>query len=245
MSSREEILRKLRSAKPVGNRQLAIGDDSEMSGAGRDVSHASHGSPAAMPDIVTDEKIYSDYKTDTGEMLTQFIERQENLHGEVLICESIEQMVQKLANVLKDFDPASAKYFKTDLLEQIFDLQPEIKKYFDLKTDLSISSPDFSKYEAGVSGAEYLIARTGSIFINSRIAGGRRLTVLPPVHIVLAKRSHLVSSLDDVLKKIKQNDSDWSFATFITGPSRTSDIEKKLVLGAHGPKRLVTLILNS
>ena len=245
MSSREDILRKLKSATTIDNRQLAIGNESEMSGNGKDLSHQSQESQATIPNNVPDEEIYSDYKTDVGEMLAQFIERQENLHGEVLICESIEQMAQKLANVLKDFDPASAKYFKTNLMEQIFDLLPGIKNYFDLKTDLSISSPDFSKYEAGVSGAEYLIARTGSIFLNSQMAGGRRLTVLPPVHIVVAKQSQLVSSLDDVLKKIKQSDSDWSYATFITGPSRTSDIEKKLVLGAHGPKRLVTLILNS
>ena len=245
MSSREDILKKLRSAATVGNMPLAIDNNTEMSVKDRNTSHSSQESQTVIPNIVPDEKIYSDYKTDAGEMLAQFIERQENLHGEVFICESIEQMTQDLANVLKDFHPASAKYFKTNLMEQIFDSQPGIKNYFDLKTDLSISSPDFSKYEAGVSGAEYLIARTGSIFLNSRMAGGRRLTVLPPVHIVLAKQSQLVSSLDDVLKKIKQSDSDWSYATFITGPSRTSDIEKKLVLGAHGPKRLVTLILSS
>jgi len=228
MNSKDKILEKLRFASEHNS--------------GSNVSSSFH---EQIPKIVSDENIYSDYTSGSEDMLAQFIERQENLHGEVFICQSIEQMTQDLTDVLKDFGPASAIYFKTDLLEQIFDLLPEIKNYFDLKTDLSISSPDFSKYEAGVSGAEYLIARTGSIFLNSQMAGGRRLTVLPPVHIVLAKQSQLVSSLDNVLKKIKQSDSDWSYATFITGPSRTSDIEKKLVLGAHGPKRLVTLILSS
>jgi L-lactate dehydrogenase complex protein LldG len=52
-----------------------------------------------------------------------------------------------------------------------------------------------------------------------------------------------VPSLDEALKKIEEADRNWSYATFITGPSRTSDIEKRLVLGAHGPKRLVTFIL--
>jgi L-lactate utilization protein LutC len=238
MSSKNDILKKLRSATAIGNQD-------DFTPEGKYVSKTSQSEEFPIPDIVSDDKIYSDYKTDPGEMLAQFIERQDNLQGEVFVCESIVQMGHLLANVLIDFEPASAKYFKTNLIEQLFDLQPDLKKYFDLKTDLSISSPDFSNYEVGVSGAEYLIARTGSIFLNSQMAGGRRLTVLPPVHIVLAKQSQLISSLDDMLTKVKHGASDWSYATLITGPSRTSDIEKKLVLGAHGPKRLVTFILKS
>ena len=225
MSSRENILGKLR-----GN---AEGDALKA-------SRITHG---AIPEIIPDEKIYSDYVSGKDEMMQQFIKCQEILHGEVITCASIAEMAAALADLLKTFGPASSKYFQNELIDQIFQINPEIRNYFDMETDLSISSPDFSRYEAGVSGAEYLIARTGSIFINSRMAGGRRLTVLPPVHIVLARQSQLVSSLDDVLRKIKTSDINWSYATFITGPSRTSDIEKKLVLGAHGPKRLITIIM--
>ena len=216
MNSKELILKKLKMA--VAGRQETI------------------------PDIVPDKKVYSDYISGDDEKLQQFIKCQEILHGEVILCASITEMAAALADILKPLGPASSKYFQDELIDQIFQINPDIRNYFDMETDLSISSPDFSRYEAGVSGAEYLIARTGSIFINSRMAGGRRLTVLPPVHIVLARQSQLVSSLADVLKKISNTDNDWSYATFITGPSRTSDIEKKLVLGAHGPKRLITII---
>jgi L-lactate dehydrogenase complex protein LldG len=198
-----------------------------------------------IPEIVPDKKIYSDYISGGDEKLQQFITRQESLHGEVILCTSIAEMADALADLLKPFGTSSSKYFQDELIDQIFQINPDIRNYFDMETDLSISSPDFSRYEVGVSGAEYLIARTGSIFINSRKAGGRRLTVLPPVHIVLARQSQLVASLDDVLKKISKTDNDWSYATFITGPSRTSDIEKKLVLGAHGPKRLITILLKN
>ncbi len=245
MSSKEDILNKLRSAKTIGNRRLAIGNESKAVGEGRDALHLSHNSQPVIPEIVPDEKIYSDYKSGADEMMQQFIKCQEILHGEVILCASIAEMADALADLLQPFGPASSKYFQNELIDQIVQINPDIRNYFDMETDLSISSPDFSRYEAGVSGAEYLIARTGSIFINSRIAGGRRLTVLPPVHIVLARQTQLVSSLDNVLKKISNTDNDWSYATFITGPSRTSDIEKKLVLGAHGPKRLITIILKN
>lgn len=242
MSSKEDILNKLRSAKPVGNRRLAIGNESKAVGEGRDALHLSHNSQPAIPEIVPDEKIYVDYKTGADEILQQFIEQQDNLHGEVFTCASMNEMATALADLLKTFGTSSSKYFQDELIEHIFQINPDIRNYFDIETDLSINSPDFSRYKVGVSGAEYLIARTGSIFINSQKAGGRRLTVLPPVHIVLARQSQLVSSLDDVLKKISNTGNDWSYATFITGPSRTSDIEKKLVLGAHGPKRLITIL---
>lgn len=245
MSSKEDILNKLRSTKTIGNRRLAIGNESKAVGEGRDALHASQYSQHTIPEIVPDEKIYSDYKSDEDEMLQQFIERQENLHGEVILCASIAEMAAALTDLLKSLGTSSSKYFQDELIDQIFQINPDIRNYFDMETDLSISSPDFSRYEAGISGADYLIARTGSIFINSRMAGGRRLTVLPPVHIVLARQSQLVSSLDDVLRKIKTSDINWSYATFITGPSRTSDIEKRLVLGAHGPKRLITILLKN
>jgi len=256
MSSKNRILETLRGnavgnaegnalkASPIGNRQLAIGKESKAVGEGRDALHLFHNSQPVIPEIVPDEKIYSDYKSDEDEMLQQFITRQEDLHGEVILCASIAEMAAALADLLRTFGTSSSKYFQDELIDQIFQINPNIRNYFDMETDLSISSLDFSRYEAGVSGAEYLIARTGSIFINSQKAGGRRLTVLPPVHIVLARQAQLVSSLDDVLKKISNTDNNWSYATFITGPSRTSDIEKKLVLGAHGPKRLITLILS-
>jgi L-lactate dehydrogenase complex protein LldG len=154
-------------------------------------------------------------------------------------------MADELKKILDSLGSPSIAYNTNDILESLIKTNPDIRAAFDQETLLSISSPEFSKYEVGISGAEYLVARTGSIFLNSQMAGGRRLSVLPPIHIVLAWRNQLVPSLDDVLKSISNRDTDWSYATFITGPSRTSDIEKKLVLGAHGPKRLITLILDT
>jgi L-lactate dehydrogenase complex protein LldG len=221
MSSKNDILNKLRSAKSVDKKS---------------------GSEEVIPAIVPDNKIYSDYNTDASKMLEQFVSHQKNLHGEVTVCQSAQKMADKLADYLKEFGPGSVKYDNNDLLNQLLDLNPDLRTFLETENDLSINSPDYSNYEAGISGAEYLIARTGSIFLNSRMSGGRRLSVLPPVHIVLARRSQLVSSLDDVFKSIKSSKIDWSYATIITGPSRTADIEKILVLGAHGPKRLITLI---
>jgi L-lactate dehydrogenase complex protein LldG len=95
--------------------------------------------------------------------------------------------------------------------------------------------------DLGVTGCDCLVAQTGSIFVSTRTAGGRALSVLPPTHLVLARREQLVPDLPAAFALLRHRyGGRWpSTLTLITGPSRTADIEKILVLGAHGPKRLV------
>lgn len=95
--------------------------------------------------------------------------------------------------------------------------------------------------EVGITGCDCLVGRTGSIILSTRSGGGRVPSVLPPIHLVLARRDQIVPDLDAAVRLLRSRyDGHWpSFLTVISGPSRTSDIEKVLVLGAHGPKRLL------
>ena len=97
--------------------------------------------------------------------------------------------------------------------------------------------------DAGVTECDALVAQTGSVVLTSRSGGGRALSVLPPHHVVLARRSQLVRDLPDAFALLQEKyGQDYpSFMTLITGPSRTGDIERILVLGAHGPKKLTIL----
>jgi L-lactate dehydrogenase complex protein LldG len=94
--------------------------------------------------------------------------------------------------------------------------------------------------DLGVTGCDCLVAQTGSIFVSTRSAGGRACSALPPVHLVIARRDQLVPDLAAAFALIrKRYDQHWpSSLCLITGPSRTADIEKILVMGAHGPKRI-------
>jgi L-lactate dehydrogenase complex protein LldG len=100
-------------------------------------------------------------------------------------------------------------------------------------------------FDVGVTRADALAARTGSILLSSRSGTGRALSVLPPIHLVVARKEELVVDLSDGIQTWQRTyGTNWPSNVFIiTGPSRTADIEKVLVLGAHGPKRLVTLLL--
>ena len=97
-----------------------------------------------------------------------------------------------------------------------------------------------SECDLGVTGCDCLVAQTGSVIVSTVSAGGRALSVLPPTHLVIARREQIVPDLATAMTLLrKRYDKHWPSAlSVITGPSRTADIEKILVMGAHGPKRL-------
>ncbi len=103
---------------------------------------------------------------------------------------------------------------------------------------------ELEKYDAGITGCDALVAQTGSVLVTTQSAGGRALSVLPPHHVVIARRQQMVADLPAAMRLIKERYAAEypSYIGFITGPSRTGDIERILVLGAHGPKKLTVII---
>ena len=100
--------------------------------------------------------------------------------------------------------------------------------------------------ELAITGCDCLLAFTGSVVLTTHTGFGRALSVLPPAHLVVARRSQVVANLYDAYRLLYTHyGRSWpSMITVITGPSRTADIEKIIVLGAHGPKKLFILLLD-
>jgi len=115
----------------------------------------------------------------------------------------------------------------------------------EVQTDRGYAVTDLESCDAGLTECEALVAQTGSVMVSAPSAGGRALSVLPPHHVVLARRSQMVPDLTAALQHVQEKFKDKfpSFISFISGPSRTGDIERILVLGAHGPKKLTILLL--
>ncbi len=105
---------------------------------------------------------------------------------------------------------------------------------------------DFLKLKVGITRCEFLISRLGSIMVSSKQYEGRKLNAYPEIHIVLGFTSQLVPDLKDALKGIQKRYQGKlpSMVSVITGPSRTADIEKTLVMGAHGPKELFVFLID-
>lgn len=108
------------------------------------------------------------------------------------------------------------------------------------------SEKDFTQAGVGITSCEALIARTGSALVSSAKLSGRRLSIYPHIHVVIAKTSQLVYDIKDGMELMKTvyGLNLPSMICLETGPSRTADIEKTLVLGAHGPKELLVFLID-
>lgn len=97
--------------------------------------------------------------------------------------------------------------------------------------------------QATITLAEALVALTGSVLVSAE-CGGRGAAFVAPVHIVVAKAGQLVPDLETAFARLKESGAAIrnSYLCLITGSSRTADIEKILVMGAHGPGRLVVTV---
>jgi len=98
----------------------------------------------------------------------------------------------------------------------------------------------------GVSGVDYALADTGTLVLLAREGQPRSISLVPPVHIAIVKADQVVHGLDDLfglLRSEKGVRDLGSAVTFITGASRTADIELTLVVGVHGPQELHVVIV--
>ena len=192
-----------------------------------------------------DNSLYVNYPRSSEELFPVFKEQLEDLSGEVHLINDFDHFANIFLEILKDIEPSLCRAHKSPLIDKIKSNSPKLARYLEYVDESDIDSIAFSTFDIGITCADSLIARTGSILLRTQTAGGRRLSVLPPTHIVIGETNQLVCSLDDALKNLSKTQDNWSYATIITGPSRTSDIEKQLVLGAHGPKKLIVLMLRS
>ena len=186
-----------------------------------------------FPSLDIESSVYPDFE---DKLDITFAQEFSKVAGQFIYCENETELKNNLISLV-----AEKKW------ENLFCLEPEIKDTLDnagipFKSD----ETDFLKMDAGITYCEYLIARLGSIMISSRQTSGRRLNVFPENHIIIAYTNQIVADLKDALKNIKNKYTDNlpSLISVISGPSRTADIEKTLVMGAHGPKELYLLLID-
>jgi L-lactate dehydrogenase complex protein LldG len=174
------------------------------------------------------------YHSIEGSLEEIFKENLEKVNGSVHLFQSEKELYSALQDQL-------SKYNSEDIVCSERELTISLNSY---NIQFSESSELPENLEVGITGCEFLIAHTGSIMVSSAQKGGRQLFIYPPVHIVIAKSDQLVDYLESAYSGIQKTyDKELpSQVTLITGPSRTADIEKTLVLGAHGPKELHVFI---
>lgn len=94
----------------------------------------------------------------------------------------------------------------------------------------------------GITTAQAAIAETGTLVLDSSRERNRLVSLVPPVHIAIVDASSIFQSLGEALAFIHQDGNISPAVTFVTGPSRTADIELTLTIGVHGPQELYVIV---
>jgi len=187
--------------------------------------------PFPNPDF--DSNIYPNI-SDSLEI--KFAEEFINASGNFIFCESEQELTENL-NALNLENHWHSFHCKEEKIKNI--LTQAHLPYLSEEVD-------FPEIEVGITLCEYLVARTGSIMVSSKQLCGRKMFVFPPIHIVIAYTSQLVPDIKNALLALRKKYEDKipSLVSFITGPSRTADIEKTLVMGMHGPKEVYLFLID-
>ncbi|MDE3235051.1 MAG: LUD domain-containing protein [Bacteroidota bacterium] len=175
------------------------------------------------------------FKPSIQELEIEFAENFSKLQGRFSFCADEAELVVQLKALI-----AARKWDKLYCREDV------------LKQDLADAGfSDFNAVnvhscQASVTSCECLIARTGSILLSSGQQSGRTVSVYAPVHICIAYTDQLVYDIKDGIQLVKDKYQDAipSLISLATGPSRTADIEKTLVVGVHGPKEVFCFLLD-
>src|SRR5476651_1703299 len=165
-----------------------------------------------------------------------FAEQLMEVAGQFAFCEDELQFIESLLTLAEERE-----------WRKIYCWEPALQKVLTkYEFPFFETDKDFEQAEVGLTLCEALIARNGSVMVSNANGAGRRLSIYPPIHMVVAYASQLVPELKDAFKIIKQKygSSIPSMLSTITGPSRTADIEKTLVLGAHGPKEFIVFFID-
>jgi L-lactate dehydrogenase complex protein LldG len=101
---------------------------------------------------------------------------------------------------------------------------------------------DVFQFDVGITTAQAAIAETGTLVLDSARERNRLVSLVPPVHIAIVDASSIFQTLGEALAFIHQDGNISPAVTFITGPSRTADIELTLAIGVHGPQELYVIV---
>lgn len=191
-----------------------------------------------LTDVKTFKKLVQNespkvFKEEKGTLSDIFKKELEHVDGEAVLCSNKKELDDLLFEFLKENKINNIYTFIPEYIEKLTGKGYRASKKFNDKIEVSITS------------CEYLSARTGTVIVSSKVTG-RRINIFAPIHIIVAKKSQLVNDIDEGLDKLTNKYKNLPSAiSYVTGPSRTADIEKTLIIGAHGPKKLIVYIENN
>ncbi len=171
-----------------------------------------------------------------SDLVGRFIDELERVAGKAQRARSDEHAIELVLETLRHRQARTVALAPCSLAQRLEDKLREAG--YELVTGREIARAD-----VGISGAELAVAETGSLLIRGD-GVSELVTALPPVHIAIIRADQIVETLDEAFafcqRELERAPKDF---LFITGPSRTADIELTPVIGVHGPQELHVIVI--
>ena len=183
-------------------------------------SHLAASPPQDLPESV----FSSPPPPDTTPVLELFKQNVEAVDGHCIVVQNKEE----LTRILEKFEGRIAVSDAPLLAGLAADVEP--------------GASDIFQYDVGITTAQAAIAETGTLVLDAAKERHRFASLVPPVHVAIVDAASIFRTLGEALAFIHQNGSISPAVTFVTGPSRTADIELTLAIGVHGPQELYVIV---
>ncbi|RGW42952.1 LutC/YkgG family protein [Megamonas funiformis] len=191
-----------------------------------------------MEKICHDWKHLLDKDFTNGKYWNDFVENAQNASVEIKIVKSYKDAIADILKIAKATDAKMIAGVGADECEELADVYVEVNKSFKVYTDKFDIVKNKNELDIGITLGEFGVGETGSICVDNYAYEVRIASMLPLINIIFMPKNCIVNNMQDafdVLAKVF-----WKgYSGFVTGPSRTSDIERVLTLGVHGPSRVI------
>lgn len=204
---------------------------------------------APVREVVGAPAFWREYQLSPSERLSKYREELGKLGGNAEIFANLQDVQQGLRALLQRLSPKNVGQWGGSVLKE-WGLDAILQEYslvtWDPTRNREELISDFAKLDVGITAADYAVAGTGTTMLMCDPYKARSASLLPSVHVVLLKGSQIRTRMGEVLEAVAQRSGDRtqmpSSVNFISGPSRSADIENDLSIGVHGPAAFYVLI---
>jgi L-lactate dehydrogenase complex protein LldG len=202
-----------------------------------DVVRAEHGARHNMKTESGRQAAVSPGPMSLVEMFSQSLE---DVAGHCIVVHDESEAGQAIRRVMELTNAKRGAISDSTLVRRVIE-----RVTFDIELLENPASADLFDCDVGITSAQWAIAETGTLVLEAEREHHRLASLVPPVHIALIEGNRIRRTMIEVLELLGNTDKDQlsRTVTFITGPSRTSDIELNLTIGVHGPGELYVIIL--
>ncbi len=181
--------------------------------------------------------------TSGAHLFPEFEMRARAVSGEVFRVPDAAEARETLIRLMDDVGAKKAVVVESPLQEAAGITEALRSRGVTVYTEPADIAAHAETADIGISGVEFGIDETGSVFQDGGTIATRLVTILPPLHVVFLPSANIVPGITEAFDIISQS-FDRGYVGFITGPSRTADIERVLTIGVHGPSRFAIIAVD-